>query len=131
MDIMDHLMAEKGTKIIRTAKRGKSHQKKKKKSWTLQQHAMILSKGSVHSKTFEHFKVLNNELYSIVFKWVSAVVPKRFWSADHLKYFSVLRGTKHWFLKGKQLIFIVIGGPLEIISRTTSSPHSRLWESPS
>ena len=33
-----------------------------------------------------------------------------------------------WSAKPKILIYIGIGGPLELISRTTSGPRSRLWE---
>ncbi len=65
-----------------------------------------------------------------IFNWIifpphlslTPVVPKLFWCADHLKYFSAPRSTKCWFT-------LWIGGPLELIMRTTSGPRSRLWES--
>ncbi len=51
------------------------------------------------------------------------VVPKLFCCAEHYKYFCVQCSTTYWF------VGIGIGGPLELISRTSSVPRSRRWES--
>ncbi len=39
-------------------------------------------------------KILNFDLFA------NSVVPKLFWNADHLKYFSAPRSTTNWFLWG-------------------------------
>jgi hypothetical protein len=59
-------------------------------------------------------------LWPLVIIPQTPVVPKLFWCADHLKYFTALRK--------KILIYIGIDGPLELISQNANGPPSRLWE---
>ncbi len=61
-------------------------------------------------------------VFSTGLPWhIFAVVHKLFWCVEHFKHFSAR--------KLKILICIWIRWPLELISRTSSGPRSRLWKS--